>query len=661
MSLFDLRVVNPDDPDNYLEYLDGWSNLTASTDRKAPGVCTFTYPRRGAHRNLLATNQIVAFLQDGYEAENCRYLVRGIERGISDGVPVEEWSLLTVWDGLRQAPVERAGGGSIGSLTLRVFTAISAGAIFAQLLNDALPFLTFWGYQGMTFTPGEDSDGQPWAVIDELEFPIGSTSVFDVVNWLVDNNYIEVSTQGGWINAYVPDSRGTDLTAAEPPVVIHQGRDIKDAPEQISYDDWISDLLVRGGETADPADESKNRPVVYVRVTGPQTYGRRSGTLTVEGVQSATELRRIGAAYMKRYADGPRRSRTYSVDIPEHLFTPAPVAYPEPRKRPSLKFTPWRTLTPLVRTIKPQSFGIGGTRFLYLAQSVEQVTTADFLTVTRYSQGASPKESGQMHVTGGGFGRSLFVDHVDTPGVLGGNDFVVFQLGETSADNSQAPWVRLPWTPGKVWTTAEARSLTTAAPIGTDPLPRAPWFQGAARWGGYEFRLHGTPYTNSGSTVTPAIPAYVQVLKGSVEVDWIDASMLGRKGQSRKGLPYGGRMQPDGLNVVEISGWPHLVLGFSINRTPSYQLRLYTYPIPYPAPASDPLPVSPELFLPMVAYGAADTIGVSLGDGILTRRDRVEVISATCDSRNTGSYLVTVGDWLDDRDAKLDRLLARGR
>jgi hypothetical protein len=60
---------------------------------------------------------------------------------------------------------------------------------------------------------------------------------------------------------------------------------------------------------------------------------------------------------------------------------------------------------------------------------------------------------------------------------------------------------------------------------------------------------------------------------------------------------------------------------------------------------------------PLLAYEPADTIAVSY-DG-LQHLESVQVVSGTWGSAYDGEVIVTVNDWLDDRDERLDQLLAR--
>jgi hypothetical protein len=269
MSLFDLRLVDPKAPGEYSVYLDGWSGLSATSDRKAPGVLQFSYPADGEGRELLEWYGLVAFLQDGVEAENCRYLIRGLAG--DDAPPGEQtdtgtlsYALKTVWDALREIEVPNPG-------TSKVITYENDPV--GQLLYDAVDtaagkgWLDWWGYDGMTFTATTDSNGRAWPVIESVQFDDGTT-VFELADWLIDNHYLEVSTSGGRLNAWIPDSRGLDLTKTAKPVLLAEGGNLQDAPWEQSWDDVASSVTVVGGETTSTGNDGVTMPRLKVTVVG---------------------------------------------------------------------------------------------------------------------------------------------------------------------------------------------------------------------------------------------------------------------------------------------------------------------------------------------------------------------------------------------------------
>lgn len=64
--------------------------------------------------------------------------------------------------------------------------------------------------------------------------------------------------------------------------------------------------------------------------------------------------------------------------------------------------------------------------------------------------------------------------------------------------------------------------------------------------------------------------------------------------------------------------------------------------------------------VPMLDYEVGDTVGVNVG-GDQWREEKVEILSAQWKTQESASaeYLVTVNDWLDERDLKVERMLSR--
>lgn len=634
MTQFDIRLVDPRDPNNYAQYLTDWSSLSFSTDRKAPGTMSFRYPNNGRNADLIRQKQVLVVLQDGREGENCRFVYRNRdgERISETDAPSATYQVSGLWDALRDAVFRPA----TGATKTRTWTNQTPGAQLADVLDIAAErgCFNWWGYTGYSFTRTSDSAGNPWPVIDEMEHEYGIT-VFDVVDWLIETGWMEVSTSGGKINAWIPDSRGVDRTAQRKPVWLAEGRNILDAPEQETMDDFVSDLVVIGGETVDPADESKTRPRVYAYVSsGITTWGRREKTFRVTGVQSVATLEKIGRNYLKGFT-APRSSRTFSVTMPDD----DPAVDITTIKTPTPGFRDYMTLTAddqryITQQVQPDPESTD----LYMTQSYDNTAGGEDIIITRFVAGQSV---GTMTVLGGGHGDLFYV----YPGQT-----CVFRHGGASASTEvSGTWVGIPFTAGRTVTAAQALTYTVAAPARSS-LDRRAWCQGDAGYAGKWYRLYGTPYTTSGSTVSPGLPGKIEVVTATAVTSTIDVSMLGRVGMVKTNPPIGNRLEPEGIAVINVDGWPHLLVGVTVYSSGNYQHKLFVYPLPFdPGSATQ---------VPMVDYGVADTIGTSIV-GLPFARERIEIISATCDENDPGTYLITVSDWLDNRDVKLDRLIRK--
>lgn len=285
MSLFDIRLVDPRTPNEYSVYVDGWSGLTFSSDRKAPGACAFRIARDAEHRELMETYQLFALLQDGVEADNCRYLIRSVDGNDlptdDDPVPMVSYTCATIWDALRDVDVVHP-----GTEETLDYPNTTVGQIIWSVLNQAAAqgLFAWWGYDGLTFTASTDSAGKPWQPIEAVQFDDGVT-IFEMLDWFIQQHYLEVSTSGGRINAYVPDTRGLDLTKATNPVKLAEGYNLFDAPWQRTYDDIATAVTVVGGETKDPADPDLTRPRLKVKVyaAGTPTASQNFSLKTLHG------------------------------------------------------------------------------------------------------------------------------------------------------------------------------------------------------------------------------------------------------------------------------------------------------------------------------------------------------------------------------------------
>ena len=135
MTLYDLRIIDPDRPTEYGPYLHDWSDLTVSVDRKAPGILNFTYPKFGPQRQALLDNQILVFLQDGHEADNCRFVLRNL-----DGQAIGPMSLHVEF---RQLPTMLSGDVERDSRTVE---------ILLQTLDELTPRLPWSRCSGRSST-----------------------------------------------------------------------------------------------------------------------------------------------------------------------------------------------------------------------------------------------------------------------------------------------------------------------------------------------------------------------------------------------------------------------------------------------------------------------------------------------------------------------------
>jgi hypothetical protein len=658
-ALFDLRIVDPAKPDEYSEYLDGWSGLTASTDRRAPGQLSFDYPRFGTYRDLMRQHMVLAFLQDGEEGENCRYLLRNVDaERVSDGELMEGYQFASVWDGLRDATYRPLTEDS--DAKSRKWNDFTAGSVLVSLMRNMADrgCFAWWGYQGLSFSEAADTNGNPWPIIDDAEFEYGQ-SAFEVWDWFIQNRWIEASSDGGVLNAYVPELRGKNRVTQPKPIILQQGIDIADAPEQTTWDDYVTDLTVIGGETYKTENSSEQLPRVYAFVSAPdRPFGRREKSITVTGVQKRSTLTKIGQKYMAGFNE-PRKSRTYSVKAVTEAGEPLDVTPPAP---PPLAtpipqvWSQYRTLVPPDRTMVMQgcvSDPVTGDFFV----SSNEVDSNDINDLTWLRFNAAGAYQDQEFFSEGGHGDLAYCRHGDD-----GKTYLTFRHSSLSGSNDNSgTWVEVPYTAGARLTQAAGLAYATTAPA-RDPLGRRTWFQGEAFFDGYYYRMYGKAYDINGTTDSPAMPAFIERIRGGkiTILSQFKIPQLGRVGMKTSGAPIDRRLEPEALSVRWDDGVPYLMVGMMTGTAGGHTRALTTYI--YPLITETVGTVDPQWTgspVPMIDYRIADTIGASFADGSPVVPEKIEIISATADSNDAGTYLITVGEWLDDRDAKIDRLLIK--
>lgn len=210
---------------------------------------------------------------------------------------------------------------------------------------------------------------------------------------------------------------------------------------------------------------------------------------------------------------------------------------------------------------------------LYMTQADGNETdgTPDNLTIHHFT-GTTHKSS--MTLPKGGHGDLFSIDRT------GAKAYCTFRYrGLSMSHDSSGTWVRIPYTAGRSWTAAQALAYKIKTPPANIPPARRAWAQGETTYDGTTYRLYGTPYNNTGSTVTPAIPAFIEIIKAGVITGTIDCSMLGRIGMSGAANPIGNHMEPEGLAIIQVSGQPCLLVGFDTGTGSSHNQYLYTYPL----------------------------------------------------------------------------------
>ena len=326
MSLFDVRVIDPADPAAFGKYLEDWSSLGVSTNRKEPGSLSFTCPRNAGGRDDMRAKQVVVFLQDGKEGDNCRFVLRNVSTNmIGDTVPLEDYQLSGLLDAFRDTTWR-----SLTGTKTRKWENVTPGAMARDIIGNGASRNAYdwWGYRGMTFTDTADSNGNAWAdLVDDAELEFGMP-VYEALDWLLQGGWLEMSTTRGYVNAYNPGGRAVDRTVGSSPVVLEAGLDLTDAPHQETWDDFVNELTVIGEEKTTYKDDgtSTYTPPRHVYVSsGVDTWGRREKSIKLTGTNYPPTMEKIGRRYLNNMT-GPRWSRTYSIQQTDPVVLDAIVS-----------------------------------------------------------------------------------------------------------------------------------------------------------------------------------------------------------------------------------------------------------------------------------------------------------------------------------------------
>lgn len=134
-----------------------------------------------------------------------------------------------------------------GSLGDAVFSGATAGEIVGTLVARAQNRGAITSIGADTFSTSVDSQGVAWSKIATVSISPGNT-VLDVLGELVKLGMCDWTVSGRELYLFEPGTFGQDLTTADPPVILHGGRDLVDAPRQHSVLDAATALYVAGDE-----------------------------------------------------------------------------------------------------------------------------------------------------------------------------------------------------------------------------------------------------------------------------------------------------------------------------------------------------------------------------------------------------------------------------
>lgn len=279
------------------------------------GTISFEYPEGGVNFALLDNDVELAVMLNGVEIPELRCIIEsfsGDDANEAAGGNLWTFTAHTILGSLSQAVIYPP----LWPLTdavKHVYTNANAGKILSDFIGYAhtrgtLTWLTY------DFTATHDSAGATWGNPIDMEFNVG-LKYTEIVKSLVDAGTVEVRMNGRVLQAYNPDTMGTDRTTGSSPVVFFKGRDMQASPRKSSTRDLATAILM-GGENKIYAERTAG--------SGPiATYGRRESYLSVQHVQTIGALDVIGDLVIGA-TDRPLLEITHSLNF-DSPSNPQPV------------------------------------------------------------------------------------------------------------------------------------------------------------------------------------------------------------------------------------------------------------------------------------------------------------------------------------------------
>lgn len=229
------------------QFLPDFQSLDISPVFSQPGTVVIHYPENGVNFHLLVEDTELAITLNGVEIGGLRCMVEQIEgddvNEASDGM-VWTFTCRTTLALLDRAVVYPQNWPSANPPS-GTWTGVTCGKLIGDLVSKAQARGALTGIT-VSFTDTHDSAGNAWTqTIDTISFDAG-TKYSDVVQNLVDAQYIDVSMDRFVLNVFNAGGIGTDKSTGETPLRFQAGRDIKESPRKISTRDLATSLLVAG-------------------------------------------------------------------------------------------------------------------------------------------------------------------------------------------------------------------------------------------------------------------------------------------------------------------------------------------------------------------------------------------------------------------------------
>jgi len=267
------------------------------------GALQFEYPVNGVNASEIAVMREIAITNEtGTEFSNARYVISNINRDrlASTGtITVSARSLLWRFDTALAYP----DGGVLSGEVKRTFETATAGTILKTLIDDAKNRGALSGI-GYTFTNATDSNSMTWADTTDAEYQ-ARQSILAVIRQLAELGLVEVQMNARSLKATRPDGIGSDLTITANPIILRDGFNLTQAPEEINVDKLAAVALVEADE-GQILERSNSSTLA--------TFGRLETSFTASGINDPVVINELSDNYLSNVAT-PKRQLTVGLTM----------------------------------------------------------------------------------------------------------------------------------------------------------------------------------------------------------------------------------------------------------------------------------------------------------------------------------------------------------
>lgn len=229
------------------KFIPDFQSLDLSPVLGSPGTIVIKYPANGRNFNLLQEDTELAITIDGVEAGGLRCIIEQIEGDdLSEAGQGQVWTftcrtMLGIFDRAIVYPKNWPSSNPPN----HSWTNANPGEVLWTLIDEATERGALANIQ-ITFNQFHDSSGATWTrLIESISFDAG-TKISEVIQNLLDNDYIDVKMDKRTLFVFNPSQVGIDRSTGSNPLRFQGGRDIKESPRKISTRELATTLLVAG-------------------------------------------------------------------------------------------------------------------------------------------------------------------------------------------------------------------------------------------------------------------------------------------------------------------------------------------------------------------------------------------------------------------------------